>query len=125
MQNVIANTTTPTWVNHVPKNFGEKGAGSIKADEWRLLATIYLPIALVLLWAEQTGNDAAHFSRLLQHSMALFQATTIISRYSTSSARTTAYRNFIKFLAWKPPNVVSSYNHSENEDKSSRGDALV
>ncbi|KAJ7493938.1 hypothetical protein FB451DRAFT_1388071 [Mycena latifolia] len=86
IQEVITKTTTPAWVHHVPKNFGEKGAGSIKADEWRLLATIYLPIALVVLWAEQ----------LLQHNMALFQATTIISRYTASSARSTAYREFIK-----------------------------
>ncbi|KAJ6491147.1 hypothetical protein C8R45DRAFT_779282, partial [Mycena sanguinolenta] len=52
MQQVIANTTTPAWVNHVPKNYREKKAGSMKADEWRLLITIYLPIALVLLWGE-------------------------------------------------------------------------
>ncbi|KAF7328142.1 Glycoside hydrolase family 92 protein [Mycena venus] len=96
VQDVIANTTTPAWVNHVPKNFGEKGAGSIKADEWRLMATIYLPIALVILWAERVGNDAAHFSLLLEHSMALFQATTIVSRYTTSSTRETAYRSFIQ-----------------------------
>lgn len=83
-------------MNHVPKNFGEKGAGSIKADEWRLLGTIYLPIALVLLWAEQVGKDATHFSELVQHSMALFQATTIVSRYTSSATRSTAYRNFIK-----------------------------
>ncbi|KAF7333201.1 hypothetical protein MVEN_02386000 [Mycena venus] len=96
IQEVIANTDTPAWVNHVPKNFGEKGAGSIKADEWRLLATIYLPIALVLLWAEQVGNNAAHFSQLLQHSMALFQAATIISRYTSSNTRAAACRDFIK-----------------------------
>ncbi|KAF7351845.1 Glycoside hydrolase family 92 protein [Mycena venus] len=96
VQDVIVNTTTPAWVNHVPKNFGEKGAGSIKADEWRLMATIYLPIALVILWAERVGNDAAHFSLLLEHSMALFQATTIVSRYTTSSTRETAYRSFIQ-----------------------------
>lgn len=83
-------------MNHVPKNFGEKGAGSVKADEWHLLATIYLPIALVLLWGEHVGPNAAHFSELLQHAMALFQATTIISRYTTSNARRTAYLDFIK-----------------------------
>ncbi|KAF7342082.1 hypothetical protein MVEN_01795500 [Mycena venus] len=60
VQDVIANTTTPAWVNHVPKNFGEKGAGSIKADEWRLMATIYLPIALVILWAERHGTVSSH-----------------------------------------------------------------
>jgi hypothetical protein len=93
---VIANTITPGWVNHVPKNYGEPGAGSLKADEWRLLATIYLPIALVILWGEQTGQHAAHFSQLLKHSMALFQATTIVCRYATHPGRAAAYREFMK-----------------------------
>ncbi|KAJ7210747.1 hypothetical protein GGX14DRAFT_363255 [Mycena pura] len=96
VQEVVAKTVTPAWVHHVPKNFGEKGAGSIKADEWHLLATIYLPIALVLLWAERVGNDAAHFRQLLEHSMALFQAATIVSRYTSSKSRAAAYRDLIK-----------------------------
>jgi hypothetical protein len=61
------------------------------------LATIYLPIALVILWAEQVGNNAAHFSQLLQHTMALFQGTTIVSRYTSSSVRNMAYPDFIKY----------------------------
>lgn len=109
IQEVIANTTTPSWVHHVPKNFGEKGAGSIKADEWRLLATIYLPIALVLLWGEQVGKNAAHFLKLLIHSMPLFQAATIISRYTTSNTRSEALRDFIKH--WLG-NLQSLYPHT-------------
>ncbi|KAJ7501258.1 hypothetical protein B0H11DRAFT_2225074 [Mycena galericulata] len=58
IQQVIAETDTPAWVHHVPKNYGEAAAGSMKADQMRLLMTIYLPIALVILWAEQTGPDA-------------------------------------------------------------------
>ncbi|KAJ6473000.1 hypothetical protein C8R45DRAFT_835672, partial [Mycena sanguinolenta] len=92
VQNVIANRTTPAWVNHVPKNYGEKGVGSMKADEWRLLATIYLPIALVLLWGEQSGLKAD----LLMHSMALFQATTILCRFISTRERASAYRDYIK-----------------------------
>ncbi|KAF7334170.1 hypothetical protein MVEN_02323200 [Mycena venus] len=49
IQEVIAKTVTPSWINSVPKNYGESNAGTIKADEWRLLATIYIPIALVLM----------------------------------------------------------------------------
>ncbi|KAJ7738564.1 hypothetical protein B0H16DRAFT_91149 [Mycena metata] len=96
VQNVIANTTTPSWVYHVPRNFGEKGAGTPKADEWRLMSTIYLPIALTLLWAEMTGDHTAHFSPLLDHSMAIFQAITIACRYTLSSARAMAYRVFLQ-----------------------------
>ncbi|KAJ7736323.1 hypothetical protein B0H16DRAFT_1326586, partial [Mycena metata] len=96
IQDVIANTTTPAWVNHVPRNFGEAGAGSLKADEWRTTSTVYLPIALTILWAEKEGPNASHFRRLLAHSMALYQAITIACRYATSRARATAYRVFIQ-----------------------------
>ncbi|KAJ7050117.1 hypothetical protein C8F01DRAFT_1348131 [Mycena amicta] len=96
VQTVIAETSTPSWVNHVPKNYGEAGAGSMKADEWCLLGTIFMPIALVILWGEQTGAHKAHFSKLLVHSMHLFQATTIVCRYATSEKRATAYREHIR-----------------------------
>ncbi|KAJ7429428.1 hypothetical protein B0H11DRAFT_2265746 [Mycena galericulata] len=97
IQQVIAQTTTPSWINSVPKNYGESGAGSIKADEWRILATIYLPIALVLLWGDNiSGPDGARFFQLLQHSMAIFQATLIVCRYSMNRERATAYRALMK-----------------------------
>ncbi|KAF7339043.1 hypothetical protein MVEN_01980500 [Mycena venus] len=96
IQQVIAETDTPAWVHHVPKNYGEPAAGSIKADQMRLVLTIYLPIALVILWAEQKGPDAAHFRALLEHAMALFQAVTIVCRYATTQERATAYRNYLK-----------------------------
>ncbi|KAF7344226.1 hypothetical protein MVEN_01713500 [Mycena venus] len=91
VQDVIANTTIPAWVNHVPKNYGEKGAGSIKADEWRLLGTIYVPIALGILWGEQD-----HKAELLKQSMALFQAVTLVCRFGTNPERASAFRNFLK-----------------------------
>jgi hypothetical protein len=93
---VIAETDTPAWVHHVPSNYGEAAAGSMKADQMRLMLTIYLPIALVILWAEQKGPDAAHFSALLEHGMALFQAVTILCRHATSPERATAYREYMK-----------------------------
>ena len=49
IQEVIKNTSTPSWVNTVPKNYGEASAGTIKADEWRILSTVYLPIAFITL----------------------------------------------------------------------------
>ncbi|KAJ7738839.1 hypothetical protein DFH07DRAFT_965938 [Mycena maculata] len=97
IQEVIRNTVTPSWINSVPKDFGSKKAGTIKADEWRLYATIFLPIALVLMWGDNmTGPHAAHFESLLTHSMALFQATTLVCRYTMSKERASAFRTFLK-----------------------------
>ncbi|KAF9066185.1 hypothetical protein BDP27DRAFT_1154736, partial [Rhodocollybia butyracea] len=47
IQRVIRDTICPAWVNSVPKNFGEKSAGSVKAGEWQTLSSLYLPIALI------------------------------------------------------------------------------
>ncbi|KAF7330467.1 hypothetical protein MVEN_02485900 [Mycena venus] len=104
IQRVIANIVTPSWVNSVPKNYGESNAGTIKADEWRILATIYLPIALILLWGDWApqdgafaeGSEASHLLGMLDHSMALFQAVVLACRFTVTFERATAYRDFIK-----------------------------
>lgn len=99
IQSVIRNTLTPSWINSVPSNYGEASAGSIKADEWRTLSTIYLPIALVTLWGDDDGKPPApgsHLLRVLDHTMALFQATLIACRYSMSRARAQSYRVYLK-----------------------------
>jgi hypothetical protein len=99
IQRVIKETVTPSWINSVPANYGENSAGSIKADEWRILSTVYLPIALVTLWGEENGSppqDGSHFLNLLDHTMALFQAALIVCRGTMTIDRATAYRYFIK-----------------------------
>ncbi|KAJ3782625.1 hypothetical protein GGU10DRAFT_396766 [Lentinula aff. detonsa] len=86
IQTVIRETVTPSWLSSVPKNFGEKKAGSIKADEWRILSSVYLPIALVILYdgcaPPQDDSESGHLLTALDHTMALFQATIIACRCS-------------------------------------------
>lgn len=97
IQEVIAKTETPSWLNSVPKNYGEMGAGSIKADEWRVLSAVYLPIALVLLWGDDiSGPDGPRRFRLLEHSMAIYQAAIIVCRYSMNPERAATYRALMK-----------------------------
>lgn len=118
IQNVIAKTVTPAWINSIPKNYGERNAGTIKANEWRLLATIYIPIALVLMWGDDmSGQYAAHFYALLVHSMALFQATTLACRNSTDPSRAAAYRLFVK--KWLM-DLHGLYPHAKFQDKNKR-----
>lgn len=99
IQHVIETTTRPSWIHSVPSKYGESSAGSIKADEWRILSTIYLPIALVTLWGDNNGfppSEGSRFLMLLDHTMALFQAVTLVLRYTMNLSRATKYRNFIK-----------------------------
>jgi hypothetical protein len=84
-------------INSVPRNYGESNAGSIKADEWRTLATLYLPIALVLLWADRPADEhSARLLGMLDHSMALFQAVILVCRYTMTVERANTYRQLLK-----------------------------
>ncbi|THV07826.1 hypothetical protein K435DRAFT_642365, partial [Dendrothele bispora CBS 962.96] len=96
IQQVIKDTSVPTWINSVPGNYSEKSAGTIKADEWRTLATIYLPIALVTLWDYNTRHTSPLSRKVLRHTMALFQAVNIVCRYTMSTRQATAYRELLK-----------------------------
>jgi hypothetical protein len=101
IQRVIKDTVTPSWINSVPSNYGENAAGTIKADEWRVLSTIYLPIALVTLWGDDSvdgvvGKSNTHMRHVLDHTMALFQGVMLICRYTINRRCITAYRNLMK-----------------------------
>ncbi|KAJ3832861.1 hypothetical protein F5878DRAFT_435281 [Lentinula raphanica] len=101
IQSVIRETSTPSWVNSLPKNFGEAKAGSLKADEWRTLSALYLPIALVrsgvtmMVFHPVDDTDAGHLFQALNHTMALFQATILGCRYTMTASRARAYREYI------------------------------
>lgn len=94
IQAVIQDCAVPTWINTVPKRFGEAVEGTIKADEWRTLSTIYLPIALVTFFGSQ--NSSTREREVLSHTMALFQAVNILCRYSMNVERMEAYRTLLK-----------------------------
>jgi hypothetical protein len=98
IQRVIKETVTPSWINSVPSNYGQNSAGTIKANEWRILSTIYLPIALVTLWGDNRHADekASYMRRALDHTMALFQAVIVVCRYTMTPHRARTYRNLMK-----------------------------
>ncbi|KIM53743.1 hypothetical protein SCLCIDRAFT_138348, partial [Scleroderma citrinum Foug A] len=72
IREVIRNTSTPSWFTSVPKNFGDQAAGMIKADKWRSLITIYIPITLISLWG--AGTPQADLKLILDNTMDLISA---------------------------------------------------
>jgi hypothetical protein len=96
---VIKNADTPSWLRSVPRDFGKARAGTLKADEWRTMATVYLPIALISLWGESSQNCpkelAAQYLGILDHTMALVSAIRIACLRTMSEERITAYRTYI------------------------------
>ncbi len=106
IQEVISNTTVPTWVGSVPNKFGESVTGTLKADEWRTLATIYLPLALIGIWGEGSVHpdkstlQAAR--KILDHTMLLVSAISLACRRTTSPSIARSYwdciTSYIKVL---------------------------
>jgi len=94
IQDVIANTTTPSWLNSVPYNFGDAAAGPLKADEWRTMTTVYIPLALISLWGDDgTSRPAtAKFSHILDHTMALVSAVSVACLRTMTEACRSAFR---------------------------------
>ncbi|KDR78692.1 hypothetical protein GALMADRAFT_64597 [Galerina marginata CBS 339.88] len=102
IQAVIRDMTTPSWLRSVPHNFGYTAAGSLKADEWRTMATVYLPVALVSLWGEGTTHASPRIAssarRALDHTMALVSAISLACMRTMTESRRKSYRRYI--LSW-------------------------
>lgn len=96
IKDVVRDIVTPSWLNSVPSNFGDAAAGTLKADEWRTLCTIHIPLALISLWGmgvtHPSPDTAGHLRRVLDHSMALFSAISLVCRRTMTRTRAEAYR---------------------------------
>jgi hypothetical protein len=84
---------TPSWLTSVPTNLGSASHGKLKADQWRVLGTTYLPISLVRLWSKlKTGDEkTGKRSRILDATMSLLSAVVIASSHVTSPAHADLY----------------------------------
>ena len=99
IREVIRDTYTPSWLPSIPYNFGDASAGNLKADEWRTMSTIYLPISLVSVWGEGTTHRspsiASSLQQVLDHTMTLVSAVSLACGRTMTDARMLAYRNYI------------------------------
>lgn len=120
IRKVIAETSTPSWIESVPRNYGEARAGVLKADEWRTLSTIYLPIALISIWGvgsyHPSPNETSRFSEVLDHTMLLVSAVMIGCKRTMSHSRRDAYLKYMtqyisNLLIIHPDASVRPYAH--------------
>lgn len=95
IKDIIASTTVASWVESVPHNFGDAAAGVLKADEWRTMSTIYLPLALISLWGRGLNRLLTHEANdllwVLDHTMHLVSAITLALKRSASQSRSGHY----------------------------------
>ena len=99
IRDVISHCDKPSWLSSVPRNFGDASAGTLKADEWKIMCTVYLPIALVTLWgagsSHVTPEIGAFFRRVVDNTMLLVSAVVVLCKRATSEARAHKYRSYI------------------------------
>jgi hypothetical protein len=95
IRDVISQTTVPSWVSSVPRNFGDASTGTLKADEWRTLITIHFPIALIFAWGELASHPSpyvtARLHDVLEHTMLLVSVIVIACKRNMSEYRCQAY----------------------------------
>ena len=75
-------TTLPSWIGRPPQLFGSTGQGKTKADQWRTICTVNLPITLIRLWGQKESSDED--VRLLNNFLALVIAVHWATMRSTS-----------------------------------------
>jgi len=118
IREVIRDTDTPSWLSSVPRNFGDASAGNLKADEWRTMSTVYLPISLVSLWGEGTSHRspsvAASLREVLDHTMALVSAVSLACARTMTSNRMLAYQNYITHWVGQLPLIHSNSRKRTN-----------
>ena len=93
IREVIRDISKPSWLGHVPNNFGDTSAGTIKADEWRLLITVYIPLALISVWG--TSAPGSPTCLALESTMQLVSAVYLACTRITSIRRAHDYRSCI------------------------------
>jgi hypothetical protein len=64
VQTDIAKIMVPSWFTKIQPSFGDLSNGKLKADEWRSLFTVYLPMTLMRLWAD-SKDHRLHLKTLL------------------------------------------------------------
>jgi len=65
----------PSWVTRLPREFGSASAGSLKADEWRAVATLYAPLVMIREWASAGEDKKAWLDLTLNLASAIRAAT--------------------------------------------------
>lgn len=89
IREVICDISKPSWFGPVPGNFGDASAGTIKADEWRSLITVYIPLALISVWGTSAPNSPT--SMALENTMELVSVVYLACAQTTSVEWADAY----------------------------------
>lgn len=116
IREVIRDTSTPSWFESAPRNFGDASAGSIKADEWRSLIMVYIPIALISVWGAH--NPDSDTIAALDHTMSLVSAVYLACARTMTLERASAYRSCITSYVGNLKSLYPSFSLRPNHHAS-------
>jgi len=90
----------PSWLTSVPTQLGQAAHGKLKADQWRVLGTTFLPVSLTRLWSSASGGEARskRCRKILDVTLSLLSAIAIATSRTTSKGHADAY--FTHMLAY-------------------------
>ena len=82
----------PSWINPVPRGFGTTEHGKLSADQWHTACTTVLPVALILLW----GNDTGRKYQMLENFMDLATAVIFAGMWHISQAHIDTFETHLR-----------------------------
>lgn len=92
INSLLPRINVPTWINRPIKSLGNKSFGKLKADEWRNLFTIQLPLLLIPIWSNGEQRDQS----LLQNLAHLSSLVNLGLKRTMTSDRIQRYRHHLK-----------------------------
>jgi len=112
----ILNLTRPSWFTSVPSQLGHASHGKLKADQWRVLGTTFLPISLIRLWSDLDVNDlrAVRCRKIVKLTLDLLSAVIIATSRTTSSAHVRAYQQHMQDYLVRLKDLFPDYKFHPN-----------
>ncbi|KAJ3833979.1 hypothetical protein F5878DRAFT_665173 [Lentinula raphanica] len=98
LQQAVKEVVTPAWISKPPPDVGTSAAGTLKADHWRRLIEIYLPLAMLSLWIEESPLAARNASLMLpalETSMHLTCAAILMVKLSLTIKRREQFKDHL------------------------------
>ncbi|KAJ2916077.1 hypothetical protein MD484_g4344, partial [Candolleomyces efflorescens] len=84
----LSDVVVPSWVARPPTNLGQSSHGKLKADQWLILFSVFLPLILPEIWLADGSKRKLDLLDNFEH---LVTCTNIICSHSTSNDEADRY----------------------------------
>ena len=101
----------------VPSNLVDPTHGKLKADQWHVLGTTYLPLSLIHLWGLTNAESprSRRCQEILNLTMSLLSAVTVASSHSMSPALADSYLQHMQAYFTGLKKVFPEYGFHPNQ----------